>query len=58
MPDSASRKLALVKEIINEGKMEDALQLIKDIEQLENLTPEETLRTLYHKADLFSASGQ
>jgi tetratricopeptide (TPR) repeat protein len=47
-----------VKEIINDGKMEDALQLVMDIERLENLTPEETLRTLYHKADLYSALGQ
>ena len=54
MPESASKKLALVKEIITEGKMEDALHLVKDIEQMENLTPEESLKILAHKANLYS----
>jgi len=58
MPDSASKKLSLVKEIMREGKIEDALQLIKDIEQLSTLTPEEMLRTLYHKADLYFSLRQ
>ena len=54
MPNSASEKLTLLKEIMTNGTIKDALQLIKDIEQLENLTPEETLRTLGHKAYIWS----
>ncbi len=58
MSNSASKKLTLVKEIMREGKIEDALQIVKDIEQMENLTHKETLRTLFHKADLYYNSGQ
>jgi len=58
MPDSASKKLSLVKEIITDGKMEDALQLIKDIEQMENLNLEETLKTLAYSAKLYAGLGQ
>jgi len=58
MPDSASEKLALVKEISIEGTIEDALQLVKDIEQMENLTPEEMLKTLYYKGVIYLVLGQ
>ena len=54
MPDSASKKLARVKEIITEGKIEDAFQLVNDIKQRENLIPKNALRVLYYKADLYS----
>ena len=33
MPDSASKKLALVKELINKSKLEEALQHIEKIER-------------------------
>ena len=58
MSDSASNKLAIVKEIITEGKIEDALQLVKDIEQIENLTPEETLKTLWYRSELYIALAE
>jgi tetratricopeptide (TPR) repeat protein len=58
MPDSASKELVLVKNLINEGRTEDALQQITDIEKMENLTPEDTLRTLYYKGRIYFHLGQ
>ncbi|GAH63354.1 unnamed protein product, partial [marine sediment metagenome] len=58
MSDSVSKKLIIVKELINEDTIEDALQLVKDIEQIENLTPEETLRSLYYKSKIHRGLGQ
>jgi tetratricopeptide (TPR) repeat protein len=58
MPDSASKELTLVKELINEYKIEEGLQHVNDIEQNENLTPEEALRTLYYKGLLYNNLGQ
>ena len=58
MPNSLSKELTLVKEIINECKFEEALQLIKDIEQKENLTPEETLANLRYKGLSYIGLGQ
>ena len=45
MSNSVSDELALVNELLNEGKIEEALQCVKDIEQKEILTLEETLKT-------------
>ncbi|GAG54706.1 unnamed protein product, partial [marine sediment metagenome] len=50
MSNSASKKLALVKALINEFKLEEALQLVKDIEQRKNLTNDEVLRTQAYTA--------
>jgi len=58
MSNSISTELILVKELINKGKFEEALQHIKDIEQKENLSPEETLRTLKYKGRSYSHLGQ
>jgi len=53
MSNSVPKELTLVKGLINEGKYEEALQHIKDIEQKENLNPEETLRTLSYKGRVY-----
>ena len=58
MPNSLSKELALVKELINKGKFEEALQHIHDIEQEENLTPGETLKTLKYKVSSYSYLGE
>lgn len=58
MSDSASKELALVKELMQEGKMEEALQLIKDIEENDNLPIEDKLKILGHKAFIYSYLGQ
>ena len=58
MSNLASNKLALIEEIIREGKIEVAFQIVKDIEQIKNLTSEETLKTLYFKANLYYNSRQ
>ena len=57
MSDSTSKKLALVKRIINKGKYEDALQHVKDIEEDKNLTPKETLRIQAYKTRLYFYLG-
>ena len=53
MSNSVSKQLALVKEHINEFKYEEGLQLVKDIEQMENLTPEEMLESQVYKSWLY-----
>ena len=53
MSFSVSRELALVKELLNEGKYEEALRHVKDIEKKEILTPEETLRAQAHKSRIY-----
>ena len=53
MSNSVSTKLKLVKELINEGKIEEALQLVEEIEKMKNLNSEETLKTLFYKADIY-----
>jgi len=58
MPDSASNELALVKEFVNEGKFEEAFQHVEDLEQKENLSPEELLRTLNYKSWSYYGLGQ
>ncbi|MFX1490331.1 MAG: hypothetical protein ACFFBI_14365 [Promethearchaeota archaeon] len=49
MSNFVPKELTLVKGLINEGKYEEALQHIKDIEKKENLNPEEILRILSYK---------
>ncbi|MHA1509070.1 MAG: hypothetical protein ACTSO6_10255 [Promethearchaeota archaeon] len=58
MHDSVSKKLAFFVEIFNEGTIEEGFQLIKDIEKMENLTPEETLTVLINtfSSEIFSIS--
>jgi tetratricopeptide (TPR) repeat protein len=58
MSNSVSKELAHVKELINKWKIEEALQYVKGIEQMENLTNEETLRILYYKGQLYRYLGQ
>ena len=58
MSNSVSEELVVVKELINKGKMEEALQLVKDIEQKKTLAPKENLRILAHKAFIYSYLGQ
>ncbi|MHA2289290.1 MAG: tetratricopeptide repeat protein [Promethearchaeota archaeon] len=58
MSNLASEKLACVKDLINEGKIEEALHLVNDIEQKENLIPEEMLRTQVYKSKIYQNLGQ
>ena len=58
MPNSVSKELVLVKELINEGKYEEALQHVKDIEQKENITPKEALRNQSFKRKIYFCLGQ
>lgn len=57
MSSPISKKLERVNELINDGKFEEALQHIKDLEQKENLNSEETLRTLSYKGWIFYYLG-
>ncbi|GAF99045.1 unnamed protein product, partial [marine sediment metagenome] len=50
MPNSASKSLVLVKNLINEVKLDEALNYIKEIEQLEHLSNEAILKTHAYKA--------
>jgi len=58
MSNSVSKELANAKNLINEGKFENALQLVNDIEEKENLNHEETLRTQAYKSRIYIALGQ
>ncbi|NVM43391.1 MAG: tetratricopeptide repeat protein [Candidatus Lokiarchaeota archaeon] len=58
MSNSESNKLAIVKNLINKYKFEEALRQVKDIEEGRNLTPEEALRTQAYKATIHSRLGQ
>ncbi|MHA1256864.1 MAG: tetratricopeptide repeat protein [Promethearchaeota archaeon] len=58
MSNSVSKELANAKNLINEGKFENALQLVNDIEEKENLNHEETLRTQAHKGRIYIDLGQ
>lgn len=57
MSKSVSTELARVKKLFAEGKYEEALQLVKDIEQNINLTSEETLRVLRIKGGIYNILG-
>ncbi len=52
MSNSVSEELTRVKKLLNEFKLEKTLQLVKDIEQRENLSPEEMLRTKAYKCEV------
>lgn len=58
MSNSASKKLTLVKKLINEFRYEEGLRLVKDIEQIDNLTAEEMLETQVYKGWLYVYSEQ
>ena len=58
MSNSVSEEQTVVKELINEGKYEEALQCVKDIEKRENPTTKETLRTKAHKGRIYFDLGQ
>ena len=58
MSNSVSKKLAHVKELINEGKMEEVLQRIEHIEQNKSLTPKESLETRRYKGFIALGLGQ
>jgi len=58
MSNSVAKELANAKNLINEGKFENALQLVNDIEEKENLNHEETLRTQAYKSRIYIALGQ
>jgi hypothetical protein len=58
MSNSASEKLGLVKKLINQFKVEEALQLVKDIEQIQNLTLEKSLRIQGYKSWIYQCLGQ
>jgi len=58
MSNSVSKELALVKELLNECKYEEVLQCVKSIEQKENLSDNETLRTLVYKSNSYYGLGQ
>ncbi len=44
MPDSITKELEHGWQVFNEGKAEDALQIVSEIEKIEGLTPVETLK--------------
>lgn len=58
MSDSPSEKLIYVKELISEFRIEEALQITKEIEKIEYLTPEEILMTLAYSANIHYYLGQ
>ncbi|MHA2400786.1 MAG: tetratricopeptide repeat protein, partial [Promethearchaeota archaeon] len=58
MSNSISNKLEFVKNLIEECNYEEVLQIIKDIEQREDLTPEEMLRILNYKSGAYLGIGQ
>lgn len=49
MSNSVSEELEIVYKLLNEYKLEEALQKVKNIEQCANLSPEEKLRALSYK---------
>ncbi|MFW9784995.1 MAG: hypothetical protein ACFFFB_22125 [Candidatus Heimdallarchaeota archaeon] len=53
MSNFVPKELTLVKGLINEGKYEEAIQHIRDIEQKGNLNPEELLKTLRYKGSIY-----
>jgi tetratricopeptide (TPR) repeat protein len=55
--NSVFKELVFVKELINKGKFEEALQYLKDIEQKKNLTNEEILKTQKYKGWLYNQLG-
>ena len=58
MSKSVSEELAIVKDLINEVKYEEALQYLGEIEQKEKVTPEETLRTQKLKGRIYYFLGK
>lgn len=58
MSKSVPKELKLVKELINEFRYEEGLQLVKNIEHMENLTPEEKLESQVYKCWLYIYSEQ
>jgi len=58
MSNTVSEELALVNELINEFKIEEALQKVEDIEQNQNLTTEESLRTQVYRGSVYFYLGQ
>lgn len=55
---SNSEELEFVYKLLNEYRLEEALQKVKDIEQKENSTIEETLKTLTYKIWSYWGLGQ
>ena len=49
MSNSVSNELIVMKNLFNEGKFEEILQLTKDIDQNQTFTQEELLRTKGYK---------
>ena len=47
-----------MNELINEGKFEETLQHIKDLEHKNNLNSEETFRTQIYKGMIYNYIGQ
>ncbi|MHA2394099.1 MAG: hypothetical protein ACXAEX_19360 [Promethearchaeota archaeon] len=58
MSTSVSKELAHVRELVNEFKLEEALQLVSEIEQIKNLTIEETLSFQVIKGRIYSYLGE
>ncbi|MHA2289810.1 MAG: hypothetical protein ACXABG_13580, partial [Promethearchaeota archaeon] len=58
MSNSVSEKLADVKELINKFKVEEALQKVEEVEQNQNLTTEESMRTQVYRAFIYLNFGQ
>jgi tetratricopeptide (TPR) repeat protein len=58
MANLVSKKLLLVKELINKGKYEEAFNRVEDIEQKNNLFPETKLRTQYYKGLIYFFLGK
>lgn len=58
MSNSVVNKLALVRNLINEGKEEEALQYVKEIEHKETLKQEEMLKSLVYKGWIYFRLGK
>jgi len=58
MSNSVSNELIVMKNLFNEGKFEEILQLTKDIEQNQTFTQEELLRTKGYKGLSYLFLGQ
>ncbi|MFX0083608.1 MAG: tetratricopeptide repeat protein [Candidatus Hodarchaeota archaeon] len=58
MTDSIDEKLEEGYDLLNEGKLEEALKLISEIEKKEELTIEDKLENLYLKGIIYFVSGK
>jgi len=58
MSNSVSEQLAIVNELLNEYKFDEAFQKVMDIEKNKNLTLEESLKTQVYKGSIYIRLGR